>query len=132
MRSAFSGLRKARLQVQHLAAGAAYQGGRSVVSNLAQSGTLRQAIFFGNDALAAGGLMECQHRAISVPRTLAIVGFADLAIAQAMEPAITTVRVPTRRMGEVAAQLLLARLQGKKPVAPVVDLGFELIRRTSA
>ena len=132
LRAALAEQDQTELQVQPLAAGSSFQGGRSVVAQLADNGQLPQAIFFGNDALAAGALMECQHRRISVPNTLAIVGFADLAIAQVMEPAITTVRVPTHRMGEVAAQLLLARMQGQRPASPVVDLGFELIRRTSA
>ncbi len=130
--AALKGQRKASLKVRRLVAGASFAGGRAVVAACAEAGDLPQAIFFGNDALAAGALMECQRRGIAVPAQLAIVGFADLAIAQAMEPALTTVRVPTRRMGEAAAQMLLARLNGEKPATPVLDLGFELIRRASA
>ena len=51
---------------------------------------------FGHDALAAGALMECQRRAILVPQQPAIIGFADLDIAEAIEPALSSVRVPTR------------------------------------
>ncbi len=129
--AALKGQRKGSLKVRRLVAGASFAGGRAVVAACAEAGDLPQAIFFGNDALAAGALMECQRRGIAVPAQLAIVGFADLAIAQAMEPALTTVRVPTRRMGEAAAQMLLARLNGEKPATPVLDLGFELIRRAS-
>ena len=132
LREAISSEPHVSLRVETLAAGESFHGGRSVIARLAQAGPLPEAIFFGNDALAAGALIECQQRQIAVPGQLAIVGFADLAIARVMEPPITTVRVPTHRMGEVAAQMLLARLQGLEPAPPVRDLGFELIRRVSA
>lgn len=131
MRAALKGKRGASLQVTRLETGASFQGGRSVIAHYAEAGTLPQAIFFGNDALAAGALLECQSRAIAVPARLAIVGFADLAIASAMEPALTTVRVPTRRMGEDAGQMLLARLAGQAMDEQVRDLGFELVKRAS-
>lgn len=132
LRLAIDGRDGVSLQVEILAEGASFAGGRCVVATQAASGDLSDAIFFGNDTLAAGALIECHHRQIAVPGQLAIVGFADLAIAQVMEPAITTVRVPTRRMGEVAAEMLLARLQGQPIALAVRDLGFELIRRFSA
>jgi LacI family gluconate utilization system Gnt-I transcriptional repressor len=42
------------------------------------------------------------------------------------------VRIPRRRIGEEAAQLILARLAGQTPSQRVIDVGFEIIRRTSA
>ncbi len=141
VQAALTGQSGVCLQVYRLEAGAAFEGGRRVVAVYAQAGKLPQAIFFGNDALAAGALMECQRRGIAVPAQLAIVGFADLAIAAAMEPALTTVRVPTRRMGEDAARMLLARLNhtdhpdgkdGEVVDSTVHDLGFELVVRASA
>lgn len=76
--------------------------------------------------------MECQHRHIAVPSQLAIFGFADLDVAAAMEPALSSIRVPTREMGEVAASMLLARLKGEPLDEVVRDLGFELMVRGSA
>jgi LacI family transcriptional regulator, gluconate utilization system Gnt-I transcriptional repressor len=132
MRAALKGRRGVSLQVVRPQTGASFQGGRGVIAQFAIAGTMPQAIFFGNDALAAGALLECQSRAIEVPTQLAVVGFADLAIASAMEPALTTVRVPTARMGQSAAHMLLARLAGQTLEEPVRDLGFELVTRASA
>ena len=118
-----------------LAAGASFAGGRKVIADLAQA-TLPSAIFFGNDALAAGALMECLARGIKVPEQLAIIGFADLDIAANLEPALSTVRVLKRQMGQVAAGMLLAKLSATRPTrklsARVQDLGFELVLRKSA
>ena len=117
-----------------LAAGASFAGGRRVIADLMKTG-LPDVIFFGNDALAAGALMECLARGIKVPEQLAIMGFADLDIAASLEPALSTVRVPTRQMGQAAASMLLARLDSArpagKPPAKVQDLGFELVLRGS-
>ncbi len=122
-----------------LAAGASFAGGRQVIADLAQTSLQKHmpsAIFFGNDALAAGALMECLARGIKVPEQLAIMGFADLDIAANLEPALSTVRVPTRQMGQAAAGLLLARLSTERPagkaLVKIQDLGFELVLRKSA
>jgi LacI family transcriptional regulator, gluconate utilization system Gnt-I transcriptional repressor len=122
-----------------LAAGASFAGGRKVIADLVQTGLQENtpnAIFFGNDALAAGALMECLARGIKVPKQLAIMGFADLDIAANLEPALSTVRVLKRQMGQAAAGMLLARLNPASPTgklpAKIQDLGFELVLRESA
>lgn len=121
-----------------LAAGASFAGGRQVIVDLMQKKlqeNMPSAIFFGNDALAAGALMECHARKIKVPEEFAIMGFADLDIAANLEPALSTVRVPTRQMGHAAASMLLARLNptspAGKPSVRIQDLGFELVLRAS-
>jgi DNA-binding LacI/PurR family transcriptional regulator len=70
------------------------------------------AIFFANDILAAGGLLECRRRDIAVPDRLGIIGFDDLEIAAEMVPSLTTIAVPRYAIGSNAAQLLLARIRG--------------------
>jgi LacI family transcriptional regulator, gluconate utilization system Gnt-I transcriptional repressor len=132
LRSAVDQVRGAAITVESLPAGAAFAGGRKAVVSLLQNKALPDAIFFGNDALAAGAVMECLHRNIAVPSQLAIFGFSDLDVAAAMEPALTSIRVPTREMGEVAATMLLARLKGEPIDVRVRDLGFSLMVRQSA
>jgi LacI family transcriptional regulator, gluconate utilization system Gnt-I transcriptional repressor len=115
--------------------GGSFAGGAQVIADVCQTG-LPDAIFFGNDALAAGAIMECQRREISIPKDLAIFGFTNLDIAASLQPALSTVRVPTSRMGQSAADMLLAKLMPErlagKPFAKIQDLGFELLLRQSA
>ncbi len=82
--------------------------------------------------LAVGVLLECQRRGLGVPAQIAVAGFDDLPIAGEIVPALTTVRIPRRRMGEEAARLILTRLEGGEPDPLVVDVGFEIVRRASA
>ncbi|KND61910.1 putative L-talarate utilization transcriptional regulator, LacI family [Candidatus Burkholderia verschuerenii] len=89
------------------------------------------AVFCSSDMLAAGVLFECQRRGIRVPDDLALMGFVDLPIAAATQPGITTVRVPSLRIGELAGEMLLDYLDGKSPAHPHVDLGFSIAERST-
>lgn len=91
-----------------------------------------QAVFCANDMLAAAVLFECQRKCIAVPRQLAVMGFADLPIAQAIEPSLTSVRIHAHEIGQRSAQLLLARLlRAHEQTASRVDLGFTVVARAS-
>lgn len=84
-----------------------------------------------SDTLAQGALMEAQARGINVPNNLAVIGFGDLDFAAANYPSISTVRVDRHRMGQLAAEQLLNRLNGEPVEQPIIDLGFEMVPRDS-
>jgi LacI family gluconate utilization system Gnt-I transcriptional repressor len=89
-------------------------------------------LLFSSDLLASGALLACQRQGIEVPRQLAIVGFGDYEVGRELNPGLTTIAVPTVRMGEEAARMLVQRLRGEPVAARRRDLGFELIERGSA
>ncbi|WP_412034091.1 LacI family DNA-binding transcriptional regulator [Pollutimonas sp. M17] len=89
-------------------------------------------LFFCNDDLAHGGLLEALRMGIPVPDRLSVVGFNDLPGNEQMLPSLTSLRTPRREIGLTAAQMLL-RLMRKEPVPETaVDLGFELMVRASS
>lgn len=65
------------------------------------------AIICGNDVLAAGVLRGARQMRLDVPGDLSITGFDDIDLASVLDPALTTVHVPHRRMGWTAADRLL-------------------------
>lgn len=90
------------------------------------------AIFCGNDVLAVGAMLEAQHLGIRVPDDVSIVGFDDLPLAEHLLPGLTTVHVPSRRMGERAAEYLLHCIAGDAP-EPRNELPTDImIRGTTA
>jgi len=91
-----------------------------------------QALLCSADALAAGAIFACQARGVDVPGRLAIASFDDIEIAALIRPALTTIRVPRRRIGECAGDMILERLGGGIPARRSVDVGYELVRRESA
>lgn len=90
------------------------------------------AIFFCNDDLAQGALFACQRLGISVPERLAIAGFNDLPASAHIVPSLTTVATPRFEIGLRSTQMLLDLIEGRKPVRPCIDVGFELKARQSA
>ncbi|MEL0158419.1 MAG: LacI family DNA-binding transcriptional regulator, partial [Deltaproteobacteria bacterium] len=60
----------------------------------------------GNDVLAVGALRKAKEMGFRIPDDLSITGFDDIELAQVVDPPLTTVHVPHRRMGTRAAQIL--------------------------
>jgi len=82
------------------------------------------AIFAGNDEMAIGVMKAARDRGLDVPFDLSIVGFDDLPMASRVWPNLTTVRLPIRDMGRMAAEKLTAGLRGLDPATleqPEVD-----------
>ncbi|WP_426434354.1 LacI family DNA-binding transcriptional regulator [Bradyrhizobium genosp. P] len=90
------------------------------------------AVFCVNDDLALGALFECKRRHMAVPEQIAIVGFNDLEFMASSEPTLSSVRTNRYEMGRDAAMMVLETLEGRRPAAPVVDLGFSVIERQSS
>jgi len=67
----------------------------------------------------------------SVPDDFSLVGFDDIQLAQFTSPPLTTVRVDRQALGQVAAQLLMGRINApdRQPVMTIV--GVELVERAS-
>jgi LacI family gluconate utilization system Gnt-I transcriptional repressor len=79
-----------------------------------------------NDDLAVGAIFECQRQNIAVPAEIGVAGFHGHDIGQAMVPKLASVITPREAIGRVAAEQLLARINGVALTEPVIDLGFEL------
>lgn len=84
------------------------------------------AIHFANDDLATGALLHAQRRGVRVPETIAIAGFNGLPIGQHITPSLTTIISPRRTIGRVAAEQVIARIEGRYLQNNQTDVGFEL------
>ncbi|MGQ4489238.1 LacI family transcriptional regulator [Streptomyces sp. 372A] len=71
------------------------------------------AIVCDDDILAAGACKAARRFGLRVPDDLSVTGFDDLALATAVEPELTTVRLPAVRVGERGMAALLAVLDGR-------------------
>lgn len=89
-----------------------------------------QAIFFSNDLLSLGALLEAGRLGVAVPQDLKICGYGDFDFAETTSPSLSSVRPPDREIGRRTGELLLSRFKGENgPVS--IDLGFEHIVRGS-
>lgn len=83
-------------------------------------------IFCTNDDLAIGALFECQRLGIAIPDQIAIAGFHGHDVGQSLTPQLATVITPRLEIGRVAAQELLARIDGEPQQASIIDLGYQI------
>ncbi len=90
------------------------------------------AIFCGNDVLAIGAVLEAQSLGLDVPRDVSIVGFDNLPLAEHLRPALTTVHVPSRRMGQAAADFVLSAIAGTQNQNSIPLPTTLIIRETTA
>jgi LacI family transcriptional regulator len=65
------------------------------------------AVFCGNDLVALGLLQHLTQQGVAVPTDVAIVGYDDIEFAGAAAVPLTSVHQPRRRLGHLAAELLL-------------------------
>lgn len=90
------------------------------------------SVFCSSDVVALGVLTEAHARKMPVPKRLAIVGFGDLEFSAGVIPALTSVRVDGRRIGQVAAGFIIDRAEGRAVAERVVDVGFTLVQRETS
>ena len=107
-------------------------GGRAGLAQLLTQIPQLDCIFCSTDMIAMGVLIEAKSRGLRVPEDIAVFGFGDLPFAADTDPPLSTVRVDGAAIGERAAQALIDRIEGRPVARPILDMGFNLIRRLSA
>jgi DNA-binding LacI/PurR family transcriptional regulator len=89
------------------------------------------AIFAASDTQALGVLSAARDLGLVVPGDLTVVGYDDISIAEPI--GLTTIRQHLFESGRIGAELLLAEIERRSTVPPVVSLEPELVvRATSA
>ncbi|MFI5755834.1 LacI family DNA-binding transcriptional regulator [Streptomyces sp. NPDC051569] len=73
------------------------------------------ALVCDGDILAAGACKAVRRLGLRVPEDVSVTGYDDLALARAVEPELTTVRLPAEQVGERGMTALLAVLDGREP-----------------
>jgi LacI family transcriptional regulator len=79
------------------------------------------AIFAANDDMAAGVVRVATRMGISIPNELSVAGCDDIALAQMIFPALTTIRQPLRLMAHAASQALIDGSRGR-PHEPGIEV----------
>jgi len=89
-----------------------------------------EAIAAANDDMALGAMNALQARGLGVPDDVAVTGFDDVEESRYVTPPLTTVRQPLYEQGRLAAEMVLALMEGE-PVPARRTLPTELVVRQS-
>lgn len=89
------------------------------------------AVICGNDIQATGALYAAAAEGLRVPDDITIVGIGDFKGSSEVEPALTTVRLPARRIGREAGHALAAAIKNPDQPTAGIPCAPELIVRRS-
>jgi len=106
------------------------EDGEQGFAEVFSAGPLPTAIICGNDVLAAGAISKAKEMGLAVPEDISIVGFDNIDLALVTDPKLTTINVPHRRMGSIAAELLISSLNGKNDLQRT-EIETDVIERES-
>lgn len=105
--------------------------GRELMLDMLERRPDVDAIFCNNDVLSLGALFALNSRQVSVPERVGVAGFNDFDYMEAAHPGLSSVRIHRWKCGYDAMQAVRNQLQGGEIGEPVVDLGFEIMKRAS-
>lgn len=106
-------------------------GGRVALDRMLSMESQPDALFCFSDPVAIGVMEECLKRGVSIPRDLALVGYADLDHSSLLRIPLTTIRQPREALGKRAAEVLMAQMSDKTLEEHQERLAVELIIRES-
>ena len=89
-----------------------------------------EAIFCANDRMAFGLIQKMKEHEVEVPKDLKVIGFDLQDIATLASPKITTIENPFFYIGQKSAEILIAKLNGKKVES--ISINSRLIVNESA
>lgn len=107
------------------------EAGRQAVLHLLEQPNPPTAALCYNDVVAFGVQLGLQATGRKVGGDFAIVGFDDISEAALWQPALTTVALEPRRLGSLAAHLLLDRIAQPDAPARQIVLPCRLVVRDS-
>ena len=105
-------------------------GGYEAMSTILAAGEpFPDCVFAVTDVMAVGALARLRAGGIEVPAGIAVAGFDDILTLRDVYPPLTTVRLPLKRMGQMAAELILSDAGTECP--RVIPVPGEVILRES-
>lgn len=127
-----SALREAGREVDDdlvIAVANSLDGGRAGIERAMALAEPPDAVFAYNDLIAIGALQRAMQLGMSVPDDIAVVGFDDIMMCEALTPTLTSVRIDRDQLGRVAVETLQALVAADS--APSRRLPVELVVRDS-
>ncbi|MGL4265613.1 MAG: ribose utilization transcriptional repressor RbsR [Weissella cibaria] len=104
-------------------------GGLAIASRVKRANVT--AAFALNDELAIGLLRGLKNAGVDVPKTFSVVGYDNTDYSEFMVPSVTTVTQPVWRMGQIALEMVLARINDPSIAKQTEILDTHLIIRES-
>jgi hypothetical protein len=88
------------------------------------------AVFCTTDTFAIGAMKCAKDMGFKVPEDISFIGIDDIFLSNYIEPKLSTIKIDKFRMGSLAMELIMDKIQGKKVNSVVVDSDHLVIRES--
>jgi len=103
------------------------------MQELMSANEIPDAILATSDQISTQCLNIIHQLGYRIPQDIALIGFTNAELAEALNPSLSTINQPADEMGELAAQKLLDLIEQKDTASlPVTKLNTSLIIRNSS
>ncbi|MBN1270451.1 MAG: LacI family DNA-binding transcriptional regulator [Kiritimatiellae bacterium] len=106
--------------------------GEEATAGLLKSRPGVDAILFGSDIQAYGGIKALREAGRRIPDDVAVIGFDDMEYNEAMVPRLSSIRQPITKMAETGLNLLFDSIEKGDLSHRAIVMDTELILRDSA
>ncbi len=106
-------------------------GGRRAMRQLLELKDRPTAVLASNDLTAIGALQELRTRGLHVPADISLIGFDDIALAESIDPPLTTVNVSRELVAEAAFNSLFELISGATEIGREMLVETRLVVRES-
>lgn len=98
---------------------------------LREKPVMAQAYFADNDLIAAGAMRALKEFGFRIPEDISIIGFDDMPICDFLDPPLTTMEVPKKRLGELAMKQLVQKISKEPKLTVKIEVSVKLHERKS-
>ena len=106
--------------------------GYELMKQLVDADQLKKAYIIASDTMAIGALRALREAKIGVPKDVSLISYNNIALAQYTLPALTTVDLNIKYLGETAVDLVIERLITSRTIGKKVFISTEMIKRESS
>lgn len=106
-------------------------GGKEAMNRLLKLKKRPTAVLASNDLTAIGALQALRIHGLRVPEDISLIGFDDIALAESVDPPLTTVNVSRVLVAEYAFKSLLELINSKTKMGREMRVETKLVIRES-
>lgn len=107
------------------------EGGYNGAKRLLSKDCDATAFFCPNDVTAIGAMRAIKEHGLSIPDDISIISIDDIDTAQYLTPMLTTIHIPVDEMGQMAAKILIDRIEGGHSLPVKMNLPYYIANRES-
>ena len=107
------------------------ENGYDICRNILAKGKKITALFIATSMMSIGAVQYLVESKVSIPDEIALIAYDDYVWALIANPPLTTIKQPTKEIGEKAANLLVERIKKKDKAFSEEILNAEIIIRSS-